>query len=64
MREELSTDWSRKVTVDRKIIPFEHITNHACGDYPVLRGIHAGSPFTFFAGVKLRLASYKLCVSG
>src|SRR5262245_53021663 len=45
MREEPSSDCSRKVTVDRKIIPFKHITNHASGDYPVLRRIHARSPY-------------------
>src|SRR5262249_26815604 len=40
-------DCSRKVTVDREIIPFEYITNHACGDYPVLRRIHARSPVIY-----------------
>ena len=38
MQEELSTV-QPQVTVDRKM-PFD-ITNHACGDYPVLRRIHA-----------------------
>src|SRR5215472_6131102 len=41
MREELPADRRREVAVDRKIVPFEHVTDHARGDHSTcLRGIH------------------------
>src|SRR5262245_57399112 len=43
MREELPANRRRKVAVDRKIVPLEHVTDHARGDHSTcLRGIHLG----------------------
>src|SRR5215471_13441234 len=41
MREELPANRRREIAVDRKIVPFEHVTDHARGDHSTcLRGIH------------------------
>ena len=41
MREEVATDLCCEVTVDRKIVPFEHVADHSSRDHPAyVRGVH------------------------
>src|SRR5262245_30038102 len=45
MREELAADCSGEIAVDRKIIPLEHVADHAGGDHPAcLRRMHLEPP--------------------
>jgi len=38
MRKEVSADRRREVAVDRKIVPFEHVADHASGDHSAYLG--------------------------
>src|SRR5262249_45783840 len=41
MGEELPAYCGREIAVDRKVVPFEHVADHARSDHPAcLRGIH------------------------
>src|SRR5215831_17641151 len=41
MREELAADRRGKVSIDRKIVPFQKVTDHSRGDYSAyVRGLH------------------------
>ena len=41
VREEVAADRSGEVAVDREIVPFEHVADHARGDHPAcLRRFH------------------------
>jgi hypothetical protein len=45
VREELAADCSGEIAVDRKIIPLEHVADHARGNHPAcLRRNHCGPP--------------------
>src|SRR5262249_5782960 len=47
----------REVAVDRKIVPFEHVTDHARGDHSAcLRGIHLTPTRRDFASINIALA--------
>src|SRR5262245_62776163 len=57
MREELPANRRREVAVDRKIVPFEHVTDHARGDHSTcLRGIHLTPTRRDFASINIALA--------
>jgi hypothetical protein len=45
VRKEMAADGGGKIAVHGKVVPFEHIADHARGDHPAwLRRIHPRSP--------------------
>jgi hypothetical protein len=57
MGKEVTTYLRREVAVDRKIVPFEHVPDHAGGNHPrYVRSIHFARRVLYAASGRLSLA--------